>query len=166
MPVIDTQKDFDALTMTLVAEFEAPIERVWEVWADPRQLERWWGPPNYPTTFTEHDLTPGALTAYFMTGPDGEKVHGWWRVEEVEAPHRLSFRDADEEGQENQEEPAATAGDGPLRMVVTLSEADGRTRMEVESQMASREGMEELIEMGFEQGSREAMEQLDALLAA
>jgi hypothetical protein len=31
--------------LVLVAEFDAPIERVWQLWADPRQLERWWGPP-------------------------------------------------------------------------------------------------------------------------
>jgi uncharacterized protein YndB with AHSA1/START domain len=32
-------KDFDSLSLTLVAEFDAPIERVWQLWADPRQLE-------------------------------------------------------------------------------------------------------------------------------
>ena len=48
-----------ALTMTITAEFDAPIERVWQLWADPRQLERWWGPPTYPATVVDHDLSPG-----------------------------------------------------------------------------------------------------------
>ena len=48
-----------ALTMTVTAEFDAPVERVWQLWADPRQLERWWGPPTYPATVVEHDLAPG-----------------------------------------------------------------------------------------------------------
>ena len=52
MTVTAVRKDPDALTMTLTAEFEASPERVWQLWADPRQLERWWGPPTYPATFT------------------------------------------------------------------------------------------------------------------
>ena len=47
----------------------ASPERVWQLWADPRQLERWWGPPTYPATFTQHDLAPGGHVEYHMTGP-------------------------------------------------------------------------------------------------
>jgi hypothetical protein len=48
-------KYLDNLSLTLVADFDAPIERVWQLWADPRQLERWWGrralpPPCSDTT--------------------------------------------------------------------------------------------------------------------
>ena len=45
--------------------------RVWQLWADPRLLERWWGPPGFPATFEHHDLTPGGTITYFMSGPDG-----------------------------------------------------------------------------------------------
>jgi uncharacterized protein YndB with AHSA1/START domain len=45
MTVTDIRKDPKARTMTLDAEFQATPERVWQLWADPRQLERWWGPP-------------------------------------------------------------------------------------------------------------------------
>ena len=50
MTVTAVRKDPEALTMTLDAEFDASPERVWQLWADPRQLERWWGPPTYPAT--------------------------------------------------------------------------------------------------------------------
>ncbi len=60
MTVTNLTKDREALSMTLTAEFEASPERIWQLWADPRQLERWWGPPNYPATFTSHDLRPGS----------------------------------------------------------------------------------------------------------
>ena len=39
---------------TITARFDASIERVWRIWSDPRQLERWWGPPSFPATVTEH----------------------------------------------------------------------------------------------------------------
>jgi uncharacterized protein YndB with AHSA1/START domain len=40
MTVVRTYRDENALTLTMVAEFDASVERVWQVWQDPRQLER------------------------------------------------------------------------------------------------------------------------------
>jgi uncharacterized protein YndB with AHSA1/START domain len=161
MPVTDVKKDLDALTMRITAEFDAGAERVWELWADPRQLERWWGPPNYPATFVDHDLTVGGRTAYFMTSPEGEKFHGWWRIEEVEQPNRLRFEDgfADDEGKPNDQMPTTIA-------TVTIAEAGGTTTMSIESKFSGREEMEQVVEMGMEQGITEAVGQIDALLAA
>jgi uncharacterized protein YndB with AHSA1/START domain len=160
MPVTDVNNDLDALTMTITAEFAAGAERIWEMWSDPRQLERWWGPPSYPATFVDHDLSPGGRSAYFMTSPEGRKYHGWWRVEEAEPPKRLRFEDgfADDEGNPNEEMPTTIA-------TVTIAETDGATKMSIESKFGSREGMEQLIEMGMEQGMLEALGQIDALLA-
>jgi len=39
MSVTSVDKDFDHLTLTLVGDFGAPLERVWQLWADPRQLD-------------------------------------------------------------------------------------------------------------------------------
>jgi uncharacterized protein YndB with AHSA1/START domain len=160
MPVTDVQKDLDTLTMTITAEFAAPAERLWQIWSDPRQLERWWGPPTYPATFTDHDLSPGGRVAYYMTSPEGERYHGWWRVEAVEPPSRLRFEDgfADADGKPNEEMPTSIA-------TVTLSESDGRTTMAIESHWADRASMEKVLEMGVEQGMQEALGQIDALLA-
>ncbi|HVY78186.1 MAG TPA: SRPBCC domain-containing protein [Solirubrobacterales bacterium] len=160
MPVTDVNKDLDALTMTITAEFDASAERVWEMWSDPRQLERWWGPPSHPATFVEHDLSPGGRSAYFMTGPEGQKYHGWWRIEEVEPPKRLRFEDgfADDEGKPNDEMPTTIA-------TVMIAAAGGATKMSIESKFGSREGMEQVLEMGMEQGMVEALGQIDALLA-
>ncbi len=98
MTVTDVRKDTDTLTMTLDAEFDASPERVWELWADPRQLERWWGPPNYPATFTKHALAPGSRVEYHMTTPEGDQPKGFWDIVEVGAaasarrPRRLRQR--------------------------------------------------------------------------
>jgi uncharacterized protein YndB with AHSA1/START domain len=76
MSVISVEKDFDSLSLILVAEFDAPIERVWQLWADPRQLERWWGPPTHPAAVDQHELAAGGEVTYVMTGPEGEKSRG------------------------------------------------------------------------------------------
>jgi uncharacterized protein YndB with AHSA1/START domain len=160
MPVTDVTKDFDALTMTITAEFEADAERLWELWSDPRQLERWWSPPSHSSTFVDHELTAGARTTYFMTGPDGEKHHGRWRIEEVEPPHRLHMTDdvVDAEGKPED--------GGPTGMTVTIAEADGTATMSIQTHFADRASMEQTIEMGFEQGMTETVNQVDPLLGA
>jgi Activator of Hsp90 ATPase homolog 1-like protein len=78
MTVTAVRKDAQTLTMTLQAEFDASPERVWQMWVDPRQLERWWDPPTYPATFTKYDLAPGGRAEYHMTGPEGDQHRGYW----------------------------------------------------------------------------------------
>ena len=73
MPITDVTTDPEALTLTITGEYPVPVERLWNAWADPRQLERFWGPPTWPATFTRHDMVEGGRSEYFMTGPDGTK---------------------------------------------------------------------------------------------
>lgn len=160
MTVVESVKDVEELTLTITAEFAAPVERVWRIWADPRQLERWWGPPTWPATFEEHEATVGARSSYVMTGPDGEKARGYWRVTRVEEPTRFEFDDgfADDDGK-----PVDSLG--ITHAVVTLAEVDGRTRMIVRSTFESLEQLEQMVQMGMEEGMTQAMGQIDALLA-
>ncbi len=160
MTVTNVHKDPSACSMTITAEFDAPIERVWQLWADPRQLERWWGPPTYPATFIEHDLTEGGLATYLMTGPEGDQPRGLWRVLEVEAPRLLVVEDAfaDETG-------TAMAGMPLTVMRVELIQRDAvSTVVSIRSTFPSVEAMDHLIAMGMDEGMRLAMGQMDAIL--
>ncbi len=160
MTVTKVHKDLDALTMTVTAEFEAPVERVWQLWNNPRLLERWWGPPTYPATVVDHDLAPGGSVTYYVTGPEGDQHHGWWRVLNVDAPRLLEVEDgfADEAGIPNPDMPTT-------RMRVILEERDGGgTSVDIVSTFSSLEQMEQLISMGMEEGLMAAMGQMDALV--
>ena len=161
MTVTDVRKDQQAHTMTLTAEFEASADRVWQLWADPRQLERWWGPPGYPATFTKHDLTQGGRVEYHMTGPGGDQPKGYWDVLEVDPPRALVVSDgfANDDGTPNDSLPRT-------EMRVTIEEAGaGRTRMSIESRFPSAKAMEQLAAMGMEEGLKQAVGQIDAILA-
>ncbi len=161
MTVTAVLKDPTALTLTITAEFDASPERVWQLWADPRQLERWWGPPTYPATFTKHDLAPGSRVEYLMTGPNGDQPHGYWDILESDPPHRLVYRDgfASDDGTPNDELPRNEGR-------VTIEAIDGgRTRMSIQSLFPSREAMEQLVAMGMQEGMTEAVGQIDTILA-
>ncbi len=159
MTVTSVDKDFDSLTLTLTADFAAPVENVWQLWADPRRLERWWGPPTYPATVENHDLSPGGEVTYFMTGPEGDKHRGWWRVTSAAPPTSLEFTDgfADQDGTPSATMPTTTVS-------MRLTEHHGGTRMEIRSAFATREQMDQLITMGMEEGLKEAVGQMDGLL--
>lgn len=160
MPVTNISKDADNLTMTIEAAFEAPINRVWEMWGDPRLLERWWGPPTYPATVVEHDLKVGGSVKYHMTGPEGDQHGGWWRVLAVDPPRKLEFEDgfADEDGNPNLDMPTT------ISRVELAEEGAGATSVTIETKFGSLEAMQQLIEMGMEEGSKLAINQIDALL--
>ena len=160
MPVTNVQTDPKAMTMTITAEFDAPIERVWQMWENPRQLEQWWGPPTYPATFVDHDFTPGGTVTYFMTGPEGDQPRGWWRVIAVDAPRRLEFEDgfADGDGSPNLEMPTT-------KTRVELTEpSEASTRMVIATNFSSIESMEQMVAMGMEEGMTLAVGQIDNLL--
>lgn len=63
MTVVSSTQDTEALSLTLVSELAAPPWRVWQLWSDARQLERWWGPPTWPATFEQHDVVVGGAPA-------------------------------------------------------------------------------------------------------
>ena len=160
MTVTNVHKDPDTLTMTITASFDAAVDRVWQLWADPRQLERWWGPPTYPATFVDHEFEPGGTVTYYMTGPEGERYHGWWRVSAVEAPHRLEFDDgfADDDAVPNPDLPVTTT------RVSLGTSSEGGTTMTSTTSFPSLAAMEQMAEMGMEEGMRAAMSQMDDIL--
>jgi uncharacterized protein YndB with AHSA1/START domain len=160
MTVIDVRKDADALTMTMTVELDTTVERAWQLWADPRQLERWWGPPGYPATFVTYPLEVGGEATYYMTSPEGKKFYGWWEMLAIDAPRRLEVKDGfgDDDGNRNEDMPAG-------RMIVTLDERDGKTVMDITSYFTSSEAMQQLIDMGQEEGMVQALGQIEAILA-
>ena len=160
MTVKDVTKDPATLTMVVTAEFDVPVERVWQLYADPRQLERWWGPPGFPATVTEHDLTPGGTVRYVMTSPEGEQHGGWWRVLAVDPPRSLEVQDgfADDAGNPDPAMPT-------MVIRVELAEVGGVTQMVATSTFPSAEAMEQLVAMGMEEGLRASMGQMDDVLA-
>jgi len=162
MPVVDAITDPESLTLTFITEHDAPVERVWQLWADPRQLERWWGPPGWPATVTEHDFRVGGWVRYHMTGPDGEIAAAWMRITELDAPRHLRVDEgfSHEDGTEN---PAMPAGECDVRFDALNA---NRTRMTVVFSYASVADLDLVTAMGMIEGFSAAAGQIEAVLGA
>jgi uncharacterized protein YndB with AHSA1/START domain len=159
MPVTTVESELEDLTLTVIADFDASVENVWELWANPGKLGRWWGPPDYTTTFEPYELSAGNEMAHCMTGPDGDKHEGVWRIESVDPPRSLELSDADVDETGDPSDGFALTG-----MTMELAEHDGGTRMTVRSRFFSRDGMEGMAE-GFAEGLRLSLSRMEALLA-
>jgi uncharacterized protein YndB with AHSA1/START domain len=162
MTVTSVVKDPEARSLTITAAFGASTERVWQLWEDPRLLERWWGPPTYPATVVDHDLSPGGQVTYYMTGPDGDRPRGWWHVIAAEPPRYLEFEDgfADAEGNPDPTMPTMTV------RVTVEAQPDGGTRMTVQTTFPSLEAMDQMVAMGMQEGMTAAIGQMDDILRA
>jgi uncharacterized protein YndB with AHSA1/START domain len=160
MPITSVEKDLDALTITVVADFSATRALVWEAYTDPRQLEKIWGPVEWPATFTRHDVFVGGRSAYFMSGPAGERSAGFWEFLAVDHGKYFEVRDgfADDEGKENAEMPS-------MRMTFSFEDTSDGSRLVTTTHFGSLVQLEQLLEMGMEEGMASAMSQIDRVLA-
>ena len=159
MAVIGVDTDHDKLTVTVTSDFDAPVERVWELWADPRRLERWWGPPSYPARFETHDLSPGGEVRYVMTGPDGDRYAGLWRVTDVDPPFVLRFDDVFTDV-----EWRPVSGRPVTRVDVQLDARDDGTHMVLRAAFTSRRDLEQWLSTGTREGLTRAVAQMDGLI--
>ncbi|MBT2484335.1 MULTISPECIES: SRPBCC family protein [unclassified Microbacterium] len=159
MPVTEVTTDAENLTMTVVADLAASVDRVWNAYSDPAQLERFWGPPGWPATFSTWDHTVGGRAVYTMNGPRGETSSGTWEFLAIEAPHRFEVIDsfAEEDGTPVDSLPS-------MRMTFTFEPTADGTRMVTQSHFASTEALEQVVSMGAVEGTKMAMAQLDAVL--
>lgn len=160
MPITSVTKDPAALTMTVIADFAATQQRLWDAYADPRQIEQFWGPPTFPAKFTRHDMVAGGRTEYIMTGPNGEKSPGHWDFIAVDAPNSFEVEDgfSNEDGSDNTDMPS-------MRMTFAFEATDTGSRLTTVTHFGSAEQLEQLLGMGMEEGMTQAMGQIDAVLA-
>jgi len=160
MPVTSVEKDLDQLTITIVADFAAPLRRLWDAYTDPRQIERFWGPPTYPAKFVRHDAVAGGRSVYSMTGPEGDVVYGCWDWTSADAPRAFEVLDrfSDAEGVPNPDLPTT-------RMDFAFEETKEGSRLRTTSYFDSLEHMQQLLDMGMLEGTRQAMAQIDTVLA-
>jgi len=160
MPVTSVDTDTDQLTITITADFAAPVTRLWDAYTDPRQIERFWGPPTYPATFLRHDAAAGGRSVYKMTGPEGDEHFGRWDWTAVDGGRSFDVADsfADEQGNINTELPTT-------QMHFDFEETADGSRVTTISKFETLEQLEQLLAMGVLEGTSQAMTQIDTVLA-
>ena len=154
------KSDPQTLTLTVSAELDASAERAWQLWADPRQFERWWGAPGYAAKTTAFDLRQGGKVEYHLSGPDGDTPNNVWNVVEADRPRLLVIRDA------LVDENDVPLDEGPTSFTIRFDPiADGKTRMSIESKFPSEHALEMALKMDMDKMLEWNLGQMQLVLA-
>lgn len=161
-------------SFTLTRWIDAPRERVWRAWTDPRELAAWWGPHGYTNPVVKADFRPGGELRILMRSPENVDFPMVGEFIAIEPPSRLVFTDdisdnapAEWRARLDRNRPSQPAG-SPLRMVVevTFEERDGGTLLTVTDTFVSDEDRDAIMRDGAVSGWSESMERLEALVTA
>lgn len=71
-----------------------PVGRaaLYDAFADPDKLARWWGPEGFSNRITAFDLRPGGIWLITMTADNGTEFDNRWSFEEVVEGQRITAR--------------------------------------------------------------------------
>jgi len=152
-------KDLQKKMITVVREFDAPLNLVWKAWTDSDILDQWWAPKPWKAETKTMDFRAGGHWLYFMKGPDGNG--SWCSVEFGTITPRKSYTSStafcDEAGNKNMAFPM-------MEWHNTFSETGGVTSVKVEISFAKEADLQAIIAMGFEEGFKMGLGNLDEYL--
>jgi uncharacterized protein YndB with AHSA1/START domain len=137
----DTAPASSAWELAITRSFDAPRGEVFQAWADPARIVRWWGPRGFRIPSCRMDVREGGAWRVCMRSPEGTDhwVQGVFR--EVAEPDRLAFTWAweDEQGKPGHE----------TVVKVDFTERHGRTRMIVQQGTFESQNARERHEEGW-----------------
>jgi uncharacterized protein YndB with AHSA1/START domain len=156
----------------IAREFDAPVERVFEMWTDPKHLAHWLPPGGAPMEFLSCDIREGGGSHYAMALPTGQKMYGRASYLEITPPTRIVYtqRFCDAEGRPARHPFAPTWPESMLTTVTLSSAGPDRTlvRIEWEPHGAFSPGELETFvssRAGMTQGWTASLDNLEAALA-
>ena len=153
--MVDSQQTMSEHTVVIEREFDAPRELVWNMFTDPDEVAKWWGPEHFttPREKIEYDLKPGGVSRLTMVGPDGEEFPNNGHFGVVEPPARLSSIET---------EIPHPLMESAETMIEFFDLGDGRTKVVVTSRLIASDELPDMANAGW----NSQFDKLVALLAA
>jgi uncharacterized protein YndB with AHSA1/START domain len=142
--------------LVLTRVFDAPLERVWKAWTDPRQLAQWWGPAGFTNPVCDIDVRAGGAIRIDMRGPDGTVYPMTGVFREVVAPEQLVFTSSalDQDGKPLFE----------ILNTVSFAARNGKTTLTVSARVLSKTAGADRYLSGMEQGWSQSLVRLRDVL--
>jgi uncharacterized protein YndB with AHSA1/START domain len=153
------KKDLEDKSITISREFKAPVEMVWRAYTEKEFLDKWWGPSPWRAETKSMEFREGGHWLYAMVSPENQKHWAKMNYSKINKHHKIEKQDffCDETGKENDMFP-------PSNGSVVFTKTESGTNVDYKLKFTSQEGLDQLIQMGFEQGMSMCLEQLETLL--
>jgi len=156
MTSADDIKTFAERELTITRIFNAPRERVFKAWTDPKELAKWWGPKTFTNPVCEVDLKPGGALRIVMRAPDGGEYPMQGIFREIVPPSRLVFTNIalDKDGHHIIEGLTT----------VTFADDGGKTKLTLHTSGVAMVDYAAAYLQGMEAGWTQSLEKLEALV--
>jgi len=144
-------------TLTIRRLLEAPRRLVFEAFADPTQVDRWFGPEGFRNTTHEHDLRPGGVWRHTMHGPDGTEYPNKSVFVEIDPPERIVW----DQGWDHADSEAMH------RSSITLRARGDKTEVELRLEFPTQEARDQAVrDVGAVDGGKQTLARLAAHVEA
>ncbi|MFY0607589.1 MAG: SRPBCC domain-containing protein [Cyclobacteriaceae bacterium] len=155
----ETKFETNGNQLTVTRIFNASIDLVWRTWTEAELLDQWWAPEPWKSKTKQMAFEENGQRLYAMCGPNREEHWGLTTYETIRKPSYFSGEDnfCDENGKVNEEMPAA-------KFKNNFQSNSTETTVIVITQYASKEHLQQVIQMGLKEGLKMAYENLDKLL--
>lgn len=161
--------------MILTRIFNAPKQRVWDVWTKPEEIMKWWGPEGFSCPAAVSDFTVGGKYNYCMKAPVNEQFQGqeMWSggvFKEIVPGERIVYTDYFTDEQGNMKDPAdfGMPAHFPKENTATITFEDigeGKTKLSIISHLPEdAAGREAIIKSGAPEGWHSSLDKLEKVL--
>lgn len=155
----DFTVDRAAKTVTITREFNADQSLVWDAFTKAELLDQWVAPKPFTARTKHMDFQVGGRRFYAMVSPEG--MEHWAIQKYTSITPKTNFKMFNAFADEN-ENPQLPGSDWDY----TFSENNGITKVNIVIYNESLERMDKLLEMGFTEGFKMSMSNLENLLAS
>ena len=158
--LFDFTVDKAAKTVFITREFDADLSLVWDAFTKAEILDQWVAPKPWTSKTKYMDFKVGGRRFYAMVSPDG-KDERWAIQKYTSISPKTNFKlfNAFADKDENPQLPGSDWD-------YTFSEKNGKTTVSITIYNESLARMEKMIEMGFTEGFKMSMNNLENLLAS
>lgn len=151
--------DKEAKMVFITREFDAELSLVWDAFTKAEILDQWVAPKPWTAKTKVMDFTEGGRRFYAMVSPEGQEHWALQKYTSISPKTNFKLHNAFADKDENPQLPGSDWDH-------SFSEANGTTTVKINIYNESLERMEKMIEMGFTQGFKMSMSNLENLLAS
>lgn len=153
-------KDFDEKTVYVSKIYDADVKTVWNHFTKGELLDLWWAPKPWKCETKSQEFKEGGIWLYSMVGPEGERHYSQVKYGEITENRSFDGLDSfcDENGNLNPDFPEA-------KWLIGFTGVEEGTKVTVNIHFPSEEDMKKQVEMGFEEGFKTGLNQLEEILS-
>lgn len=157
--MITFNEDFDSSSVYVMKIYKTEVSKVWDYFTQSALLDLWWAPKPWKCETKEQDFKKDGTWLYSMVGPQGERHYSLLKYGEITEHRSFDGIDAfcDENGKINEDFPQA-------KWLLGFTGVEEGTKVTINIHLQSQEALKQLLEMGFEEGFKTGLNQLEEIL--